>query len=197
MYPRILAICAWVVLVVGCATPSKFDYSREPDPRRAEYIVGPADQLRINVWREPELSVETRVRPDGIITIPLLGDIRAAGYPLSVIRSQVATGLAKFVKPENLQVTIALVASTSYQFTITGNVERSGNFTPPTYVTVLEAVTMAGGPNRFASPKEAFIIRGTAEGKPRKIPVNVKLIQEGKAFEQNIVILPGDIIVMP
>jgi polysaccharide export outer membrane protein len=174
-----------------------YDYSKEPDPRRGEYAVGPADVLRVNVWREPELSVEVRVRPDGTITMPLIGDIKAAGLSLSKIRVQIATGLAAFVKPENLQVTIALVSASSYQFTITGNVEKSGNFTPSNYVTVLEAVTMASGPNRFASPEKAFIIRDSASGHPRQIPVDIERLRTGKRLEQNIVVLPGDIIVVP
>jgi polysaccharide export outer membrane protein len=153
--------------------------------------------LRVNVWREPELSVEVRVRPDGTITMPLIGDIKAAGLPLSKIRAQIATGLANFVKPENLQVTIALVSANSYQFTITGNVEKNGTFTPSNYITVLEAVTMAGGPNRFASPEKAFIIRDSASGRPRQIPVDIERLRTGKRLEQNIVVLPGDIIVVP
>jgi polysaccharide biosynthesis/export protein len=192
-----LALCAWIVTAASCATRATYDYSKEPDPRRAEYMVGPADVLKINVWREPELSVEARVRPDGTITMPLVGDIKAAGLPLSQIRSQIATGLAAFVKPENLQVTIALVSANSYQFTITGNVEKNGSFTPPNYVTVLEAVTMAGGPTRFASLEKAFIIRGSAAGTPHQIPINVDQLRAGKRLEQNIVVLPGDIIVVP
>ena len=186
-----------MIIAAGCATQVAYDYSKEPDPRRSEYTVGPADVLRVNVWREPELSVEVRVRPDGTITMPLIGDIQAAGLTLSKIRVQMATGLANFVKPENLQVTIALVSANSYQFTITGNVEKSGNFTPSNYVTVLEAVTMAGGPSRFASPEKSFIIRGSASGMPHQIPVNIEKFRTGKRLDQNIVVLPGDIIVVP
>ena len=62
------------VALVGCATQSTYDYSKEPDPRRSEYMVGASDVLRVNVWREPDLSVEVRVRPDGTITMPLIGD---------------------------------------------------------------------------------------------------------------------------
>ncbi len=186
-----------MIAAAGCATQVTYDYSIEPDPRRAEYMVGPADVLKINVWREPELSVEARVRPDGTITMPLIGDIQAAGLPLSKIRAKIAAGLAAFVKAENLQVTIALVSATSYQFTITGNVEKNGSFTPANYITVLEAVTMAGGPNRFASSEKTFIIRGSASGTPRRIPVNIDQLRSGKQLEQNIVVLPGDIIVVP
>lgn len=197
MWPHILTLCAWAVMAAACASQRPFDYSREPDPRREEYRVGPADVLRINVWREPELSVEARVRPDGTITLPLVGDVQAAGLPLSEIRNRIATGLAKFVKPENLQVTVALVSAASYQFTVAGYVERSGSFSPSNYVTVLEAVTMAGGPSRFASPEKAFVIRGSASGAPRKIPVDIEKLRSGKNLEQNIVVLPGDILVLP
>lgn len=197
MWLRTLAACACMLTAAGCATQVSYDYSKEPDPRRAEYTVGPADVLRVNVWREPELSVEVRVRPDGTFTMPLIGDIKAAGLPLSKIRAQIAAGLANFVKPENLQVTLALVSASGYQFTITGNVEKNGTFTPSNYITVLEAVTMAGGPNRFASPEKAFIIRDSASGRPRQIPVDIERLRTGKRLEQNIVVLPGDIIVVP
>lgn len=197
MLTRVVVACALTVIVASCATPSNYDYSKEPNPRRSEYTVGPADALRINVWREPELSVETRVRPDGTITIPLVGDIRAAGCTLPQIHDQIAQGLAKFIKPENLQVTVALATAASYQFTVTGNVERNGVYSPAGYVTVLEAVSLAGGPNRYASPDKAFIIRDSASGQPRQIPVQISLLQAGKHLEQNIVVLPGDIVVMP
>jgi polysaccharide export outer membrane protein len=197
MWPRTLAVCAVVIMAPSCAAPVAYNYSKEPDPRRAEYTVGPGDVLRVNVWREPELSVDARVRPDGTITMPLIGDIQAAGLPLSRIRSQIANGLASFVKPENLQVTIALVSANSYQFTITGNVEKGGSFTASNYITVLEAVTMAGAPTRFASPEKAFIIRGSASGTPRHIPVDLEQLRAGKRLEQNIVVLPGDIIIVP
>jgi len=194
---RILPFLAYAVVVASsCATPF-YDYSKEPDPRRTEYLVGPGDVLRVNVWRETELSVEPRVRPDGTITMPLIGDVQAAGQPLSAIRERIATGLSKFVKPENLQVTVALSSAASYQFTVTGNVERNGSYTPANYVTVLEAVTMAGGPTRFASAEKAFIIRGSASGSPRKVPVDISALRAGKDFQQNIVVVPGDIIVVP
>src|SRR5687767_5822380 len=98
-----LAVAGMFALLCAssCATTrGGFDYAKEPDPRSSEYIVGPADLLRINVWRDTELSMELRVRPDGTITLPLLGDIRAAGRTPTQIRDEIGKRLTEFVKSE-------------------------------------------------------------------------------------------------
>lgn len=193
------ALLLGVVLaaVAGCRSSRTFDYQREPDPRTREYVVGPADQLRINVWRDPDLSLETRVRPDGTFTMPLLGDIRAAGRTPSQIRREVGKQLAKYVKTETAVVTVAVVAVGSYRFAVSGNVERPGVFTSPYYVTVLEAIAMAGGPNRFAAPARSTILRADGTGHTRSIPVNYEGMTAGQTPEQNIVVLAGDNIHVP
>lgn len=183
---------------VGCGTTgSSFDYSREPDPRSHEYVVGPADQLRINVWRDNELSQEIRVRPDGTITLPLVGDLRAAGRTPSQIRDELARRLTEFVKSDAARVTVAVLAVNSYRFSVAGNVERPGIFSSGYYVTVLEALAMAGGPNRFAAPARTVILRTYAPGSTRRIPIDYETLKTGQRPEQNIVVLSGDTIVVP
>lgn len=182
---------------LGCAASRKgFDYGRELDPRAQEYVVGPSDQLRINVWRDAELSGEFRVRPDGTFTMPLVGDVVAAGHTPTQIRDELARRLTRYVKIDSPQVTVALVAVNSYRFSVAGNVEHPGMFTPPYYVTVLEAMSMAGGPNRFAAPERAVIVRTTSGG-ARRIPIDYDTLKNGERPEQNIVILPGDTIFVP
>jgi polysaccharide export outer membrane protein len=195
MAPRICALAS-IVLVIGCATSRGFEYGKEPDPRRQEYVVGPADQLRINVWRDQELSLELRVRPDGTITLPLLGDVRAAGRTPSQIRDDIAVQLTKFVKSETATVTVALVAVNSYRFSVAGNVEHPGLFSSPYFVTVLEAMAMAGGPNRFAAPEKAVIVR-TYGASTRQIPIDYDTLKNGDRPEQNIVVMSGDTIYVP
>src|SRR5438552_10951686 len=109
MRPRSAAVLS-IVFVIGtsCASSRGFEYGKEPDPRSQEYVVGPADQLRINVWRDSELSLELKVRPDGTITLPLLGDIRAAGRTPSQIRDEITRQLATYVKSETSKVTVAV-----------------------------------------------------------------------------------------
>src|SRR5687767_13683579 len=85
----------------GCGTSKlRYDYSREPDPRAQEFSIGPGDRLRISVWRDAELTTDVRVRPDGAITVPLVGDVRAAGRTGSQIRDEIQSKLAAFMKSE-------------------------------------------------------------------------------------------------
>src|SRR5579863_7052400 len=83
----------------GCATPRPpFDYAAEPDPRRGGFLLGPSDVLKVNVWHNPDLSVEAIVRPDGTITMPLVGDVRAAGRTPADVRNEITARLKAYVK---------------------------------------------------------------------------------------------------
>lgn len=198
MRPSFAALLGIVVVVeAGCASSRGFEYAKEPDPRSQEYVVGPADQLRINVWRDSELSLELRVRPDGTITLPLLGDVKAAGRTPSQIRDDITNQLTKYVKSETAKVTVALVQVNSYRFSVSGNVEHPGLFTSPYFVTVAEAMAMAGGPNRFAAADRAVIVRTYSPGSTRQIPIDYETIRNGERPEQNIVVLSGDTIYVP
>jgi polysaccharide biosynthesis/export protein len=198
MRPFANAVCIVFAAFLGCATNHNFDYAKEPDPRLGEYIVGPADQLRINVWRDNDLSGEFKVRPDGTITMPLLGDIRATGRTPTQIRDEVAQKLVQYVKSESgAKVTVAVIAVNSYRFSVAGNVEKPGMFNSPYYVTVLEAMAMAGGPNRFAAPDRAMILRTYTPGQTRQIPIDYETLKNGRRPEQNIVLLSGDTIFVP
>jgi polysaccharide biosynthesis/export protein len=189
----LVASAGWV----GCATGSSFDYSKEPDPRAQEYVVGPSDQLRINVWRDEELSGEIAVQPDGNVTMALIGPVRAAGRTPSQIRQDIEKRLQQYLKPEQIKVTVGVITVNSYRFSVSGNVQKPGLFSWPNYVTVLEALAMAGGPNRFADPDHAVILRTYGAGNQRQIPINFDRLSTGERPEQNIVILPGDTIYVP
>jgi polysaccharide export outer membrane protein len=185
------------LLLLGCvatgpATP--FDYSTEPDPRKSEFVVGVSDSLHITVWKNPELSTDARVRPDGTITMPLLGDLRASGRTPSQLREDIRTRMAAFVKDEGAAVSVAVTEVNSYRFTVAGNVEHGGVFTSRTYVTVAEAVAMAGGPNKFASPDRTVLVRGTGG---RRIPVDLEQVRSGLHPEQDLALLAGDTIFVP
>jgi polysaccharide export outer membrane protein len=190
-------VLSGIALVAGCASSRGFAYNKEPDPRSLEYVVGPADQLRINVWRDSELSLELRVRPDGTITLPLMGDVKAAGRTPSQIRDEITTQLAKYVKSDAAKVTVAVVAVNSYKFSVAGNVEHPGLFSSPYFVTVIEAMAMAGGPNRFAAPGNSVIVRTYSPGATRQIPFDYDTLKNGERPEQNIVVLSGDTIYVP
>jgi polysaccharide export outer membrane protein len=182
------------VLVLGaCATTSSYDYKSEPDPRRSEFQVGPLDALSVVVWRNKELSADVVVRPDGIITVPLVGDVQAAGRTPSDIQKDVLNRLKEYVRDEQLVVSVAVAAVNSYHFTVSGNVEKAGYYTSKTYVTAVEAVAMAGGPNKYAGDL-VYIVRGTPT---RRIPIDLPRAASGEYPEQNLVVLRGDVILVP
>jgi polysaccharide export outer membrane protein len=185
-----------VLAVAGCASNQAFDYDREPDPRRAEYVIGASDVLRINVWHMADLSVDAKVRPDGTMTMPLVGDFAAAGRTPSALRGEIETRLKSFVKDDSVNVSVAVFEVNSYQFTVVGNAERQGSYSARQFVTVTEALAMAGGPSRFASLSRVVLIRTTPSG-PRRIPIDLAAIYSGQRPEMNLAILAGDTLYLP
>jgi len=187
------------VLILGLAAaaafaacgPAYYDYSKEPDPRKGEFVLGVNDALRINVWKNPELSVDARVRPDGTVTMPLVGDIKAAGRTPSSLKSEITKRLQSFVRDEGAIVSIAVTEVNSYRFTVAGQVERAGLLTAKYYVTASEAIAMAGGLNRFANPHKLTLVRNDRSGL-RRIPIDYERISSGEHPEENLVLIAGD-----
>lgn len=189
---------ALLLLAAACGgTVVNYDYSREPDPRRSEYIIGVADALNISVWKNPDLSTHAVVRPDGTITMPLVGDLKAAGRTPSQLKEDVTRQLANFIRDEGAVVTVAVTGVNSYSFVVSGNVERAGVFTAVKYVTVIEAVQLAGGPNRYASPEKLKLFRHDKDGKMHVIPIDYQALQTGKRPDANLALLSGDQLFMP
>ncbi len=183
------------MLMAGCG-PEAYDYSKEPDPRKREFVIGASDALKITVWKNPELSTDAKVRPDGTITMPLIGDVQAAGRTPGELKQEITHRLAAYVKDESQAVTIAVVEVNSYRFTVSGNVERGGIFTSKYYVSVSEAVALAGGLNKFATPKKLVIVRQDPRG-VRRIPINYDRISSGEHPEENLVLFSGDSLFAP
>jgi polysaccharide export outer membrane protein len=195
---RLLATVAIFGLgACGGAPRITYDYGKEPDPRRMEYVIGVNDLLEIRVWKNPELSADVTVRPDGVITMPLLGDVRVEGRTPSELRGELKQRLAEFIHDVEPVVTISVTGINSYSFTVGGNVERPGVFTSTKYVTVLEAILLAGGPNKFAKADRIQLHRRGADGKDRVIPVAYSLLMSGKRPEMNLALMRGDRIFVP
>jgi polysaccharide biosynthesis/export protein len=192
------AILILLGLASACTTTHPaINYAAEPDPRKEEYVIGPSDVVRITVWKNADLSGDATVRPDGTISLPLLGDLRAAGQTASQLRAEIATRLATFVKAESAIVTVAVAGINSYRFVVNGNVEKPGVYSSTHYVTLVEGVAMAGGPNRFASPDAMSIIRTGADGKVRRIHIDYPSILTGVHPEQDLPLLRGDTVYVP
>jgi polysaccharide export outer membrane protein len=183
-----------LVATSGCGT-SGYDYTKEPDPRKREFVLGASDQVKITVWKNPELSSDARVRPDGTITMPLIGDIQASGRTPSELQKEITTKLASYVR-EGAVVSVAVSEVNSYRFTVGGNVEHGGIFTAKYYVTVAEAVAMAGGLNKFANPHKLVIVRNDGSG-VRRIPIDYERIASGEHPEENLPLMAGDSLFVP
>jgi len=158
------------------------------------YKIGAQDTLRIDVWKEAELTRTVPVRPDGKITLPLLNDIQAVGLTPMELADLIHEGLKKYIT--NPQVTVSVTEINSRRIYVNGEVNKSGAFQLLPHMTVLQALSGSGGFSPFARVKSIYILR-MVDGKPVKIPFNYKQAIRGKNSEQNIELQPGDVIVVP
>ncbi|TMQ13453.1 MAG: polysaccharide transporter [Deltaproteobacteria bacterium] len=195
---RILAVLA---LVLGAACPStlpKYPYDKEPDPRNKEIVLGVGDAVSINVWENKDLNTDATIRPDGMITMPLIGDLKAVGETPTTLKDKIKTRLKDFVRMQGTDITIAVRSWKSYRFTIQGEVQHAGVFSADQYVTVADALALAGGLSRFAKRNEVQVLRRDAKsGEVRKIPIDYDAIASGKRQDMNICVLAGDTIWVP
>lgn len=167
-----------------------------PASRRSDYVIGPGDVLQIFVWKEPELTRDATVRVDGKITVPLLGDVDAAGQTPAQLGAEMQKALVRFLASP--QVTVGVTQATSLRFYVIGQVGRPGDYPLGARITVLQGLALAGGLREFAKADNIVIIRqGQAPPAQSAIPVNYKKIEAGKDISQNIVLRPGDTIVVP
>jgi polysaccharide biosynthesis/export protein len=164
-------------------------------PTPADYIIGPDDVLAILFWREKDLSVDgVVVRPDGKITLPLVNDIQAAGLTTDQLREQVRQAANRFVTDPS--VTIAVKQINSRKVFVTGSVNRPGPYPLNDALTVLQMLALAGGVTEFANDKEILIMR-IESGQTRSYKFNYRDVRKGKNLQQNIVLRPGDTVVVP
>jgi polysaccharide export outer membrane protein len=158
-----------------------------------EYRIGPYDTLQVTVWKETQLSGVFPVRPDGKISLVLLGDVMAAGVTPMELSATLTDMLKKYIQ-EPL-VTVTVTAVNSQKVYVVGEVQRIGAIDLTPNMTPLEAIASAGGLNSFSSGKHAYILRG-APGKQTKIPFDYKKALKGQP-SQAIVLMTGDTVVIP
>ena len=187
-------------VVVGCGAARTHDAAiyaeaARTDPRRHPYVIGVADVVRITVWKDESLSTDAIVRPDGTITMPLVGELRAAGRTAAELQKDATPRLAAFVK--DAMLTVSVVEVNSYRFTVAGNVEHPGLFTSRSYLTVSEALALAGGPTRYASTGDIVVVRTLSNGTRQHIPIDYDAILSGQSPQQDIVIVAGDAVRVP
>jgi len=167
----------------------------EAKPATAEeYRIGPQDLVRIDVWKEPDISRTIPVRPDGKISLPLMNDVQAAGLTAMELAASIREGLTKYIT--NPQVTVTVTEINSRRIYVTGEVMRPGAQPLLPNMTALQALTSSGGFTQFAKTKNIYVLR-TEDGKQVKHPFNYKAVLDGKHPEDNIQLQPGDVIVVP
>jgi len=159
-----------------------------------DYKIGPQDMLRIDVWKEPDISRIVPVRPDGKITLPLVNDVQASGLTTNQLAAKIAEGLKKYITSP--QVTVGVTEINSRKIFVSGEVSHPGAFPLLPNMTVLQALSTAGGFTQFAREKKIYILR-MEDGRQVKHPFNYKDAVSGKNVEQNIILEGGDIIVVP
>jgi polysaccharide export outer membrane protein len=156
----------------------------------ADYKIGPADVLKINVWSQEKFSGLFTVDQDGNFVYPLVGTLKAGGLTTIEVKESVEKALSKYVRKPLVDVTVQDVQSKKYY--LNGLVNHPGEYLLAVPTTILQAISKAGGLQDFANQKKIYILRGST-----KIPFNYKEVSQGKKMEQNVLLLPGDQIFVP
>lgn len=163
-------------------------------PSSSEYRIGPADVLQVSVWKSEALSRTVPVRPDGMISLPLLNDVRAAGLTPMQLRDVLKKKLAPYLpKPE---VSVIVTEMHSFMVSVLGEVKTSGRYQFASPVTVLDVLARAGGITEFASPSDLYVLRPEENGMKR-IPFNYSKVITAPSGNDNFFVRPGDIVVVP
>ena len=187
---------ACMLMLGACATPVP-PSTAAMAPINPDYLIGPGDSVNIIVWRNPEVSMSVPVRPDGKITTPLVEDLPAAGKTSTQLARDIEGALAKFIQQPVVTVVVTnFIGNFSEQIRVIGQAARPQALPYRRDMSVMDVVIAVGGVTEFASGNKASIIR-TVDGKQEKIVVRLDdLIKDGD-ISANIMMRPGDILVIP
>jgi len=175
------------------STPADKPQSEPASVAGPDYIIGADDTLHISVWKEPELTESLPVRPDGKISMPLLNDVVAAGLTPTKLAESITDRLKKYIADPH--VTVVVTAMNSQKIYVLGEVLHPGTTLLQPNMTVLQALASSGF-TPFANTKGIYILRNE-NGKQQKIPVHYRALIKGEAMDQNLILKPGDTIVVP
>ena len=159
-----------------------------------DYVIGPEDVLSVVFWRDTEMSGDVTVRPDGLITLQLLGELQAAGLTPDSLRSAVQKAAAKYIEDPNVSVVVKAI--NSRKVFITGQVATPGGYPLMGPRTVAQLIALAGGLTEYADSKHIRIVR-TENGQTQSFKFNYKDVAKGNKLEQNILLKPGDTVIVP
>ena len=168
--------------------------SEPPPAAEASYLLGPEDIVKISVWKDEHLTQEVVVRPDGMISFPLVGDVQAAGRTIEDVRLELVKRLNRFV--QNPQVSVLAIKILSYKIYVIGRVNKPGEFLVGHYTDVLQALSLAGGLNQFAAENDIRVMRRN-RGEQQVFQFRYGDVRKGKEMGQNIILERGDVVVVP
>jgi polysaccharide biosynthesis/export protein len=192
----LLLIATWRVAVAGGGSNDKAKSNPNTPPAAgAEYLIGPDDLLAVNVWKEPEISRNVVVRPDGKISLPLAGDMRASGRSPVQLQDDIKAQLLNYLS--NPVVTVIVQEARSQKFNILGEVEHPGAYPLSRSMTVLDAIAAAGGLRDFAKTGKIYVLRVQNDGSRTTLPFNYKDVIKGRNLSQNVELQPRDTVVVP
>jgi len=160
-----------------------------------DYRIGPSDVLAINVWKDSELTRTVTVRPDGKISLPLVGELEVSGLTASRVQRLIVQRLAEYIT--NPQVTVMVQEVKSQTYVVVGRVTKPGSYELGKPTTVLEAIAIAGGFLDFAKPNKVKILRRRDGGSPETLYFDYNKVVKGKNLEENVELQNGDTIVVP
>lgn len=195
----VLVIGLSFTLVIGCTSLPKEVVEEISRAASKEFLLGPEDVLEVTVWRNQDLSRTTVVRPDGMISLPLIGDVRASGLTASQVAEKIAKRLTEF--KENPSVSVSVKEVNSYVIYVMGEVTKPGKYQLKSYATVLQGISLAGGFTPFASKNKMIVVRsvrnGNGEERQVRIPAGYDDLVSGKSQTGNFTLISGDTIVVP
>lgn len=183
-----------ILLTISAVSAAQKEGNLPSNPSDPRYLIGPNDYLNIFVWKEEELTQDVTVMPDGRISFPLIGEIVAQGKTVTDLKEAITTKLKDFITAP--EVTVIVKESRSRVIYTLGKLARPGPYPLVPSMTVLQALSTAGGFAEWADEKNILIIRREKE-KEVQLPFNYKDFIAGKNADQNILLRPGDTIVVP
>ena len=160
-----------------------------------DYQIGADDILAINVWKEPDLCRTVPVRPDGKITMPLLGELQASGRTPRRLQQEIQQGLQAYISVPEVTVTVQEVRS--LKFNIVGQIVKPGSYPLSESMTVLDAIAIAGGLGEFAKDNSIYVLRISADGSSVRLPFRYRQVLKGSNLSQNVRLQSRDTVVVP
>ncbi len=193
---RVLLLVAAAGLALACSARTPSAPPEDPKPMaREEYVIGVTDLLKVTVWKNPELSAEVPVRPDGKISVALIGDVQAEGLSAEELAEVISRELEEYITAPD--VTVVVLEMNSRFVSVLGEVARAARVQLQSEMRVLEVITLVGGFTPFADKSNVRVVRRAENGEEVEYRFDYDKYIAGKAPGTNIVLRPGDVVIVP